>query len=47
MQVHTFAAQHAFVHRMVFVSFHMQFAVSVFVYNNTTTNAAVATSRFI
>jgi hypothetical protein len=46
VQVHSFRAEHAFIHWMVFIPFHMQFPLPVFMHYDPTTNAAIAASCF-
>jgi hypothetical protein len=41
VQVHPFAAQHAFVYRMIFISFNCYAVVRIFAYHNTTTHTTV------
>ena len=47
MQIHAFAAQHALVNRMVFVSFHAQLSLPVPVDNYTAAYAAIAAGATI
>jgi hypothetical protein len=42
MQIHAFAAQHAFIHRMLLVAFNRNISLLILVYNHTTTYAAIA-----
>jgi hypothetical protein len=42
MQVHTLAAEHTFVYRMIFVAFNCNLAVLLLVNYYTTTHAAIA-----
>jgi hypothetical protein len=42
MQVHAFAAQHAFVNRMLLIAFNSNISLFILVYNHTTTYATVA-----
>jgi hypothetical protein len=41
MQIHTLAAQHTFVNRMIFVAFYPEASVFFFVYHDATTYTAI------
>jgi hypothetical protein len=42
MQIHAFAAQHAFVNRVLLVAFNRNIPFLVLIYNHTTSHAAIA-----